>query len=191
MQVHKTIPHRLGLQGRLSSKQVATPLSAQSGFTLIEAFVGLMVAAIFLSTTMQMLVAATFVRVKAEQSDSADVWIRSDLEAIKQRSQKYEMTVQPYSTRCHATVAANGLAAGFIEDSTEGLGGTTKSDGPKQLGGKTFVLERTASYANTSDPFRLVRLTYRVIPEGGTTEIATKTVEVVPLAVLRCGYSPP
>ena len=191
MKRHLTITDWVRLRGRVHSKQAVTPLPTQAGFTLTEAFVGLLVAAIFLSTTMQMLVAATFVRVRAEQADSADVWIRSDLEAVKQLTQQYEMAVQPYSTRCSATVAANGLAAGFIQDGTQGLGGTTKTDGPRQLGGNTFVLERTASYANTSDPFRLVRLTYRVIPEGGTAEITTKTVEVVPLAVLRCGYSPP
>jgi prepilin-type N-terminal cleavage/methylation domain-containing protein len=156
------------------------------GFTLVEVMVALMVAAIFVTVTMQALVSAAFFRARAEQFDEAVNWIQEDLEAVINRAGQYEMSATPYSTRCvtSPTPAVNGVAAGFLNDTT-GLGGTSATLGPRSVGGKSFTLLRTATTA-TADPYRLLQLTYTVTPEQGGPAVATITTEVIPYAVLKC-----
>jgi hypothetical protein len=98
------------------------------------------------------------------------------------------MNAAPYSTRCIAppTSADSGVAAGFLNDPSPGLGGADMTLGPKTFGGKQFTLTRTASYTASTDPYRLVQLIYTVAPEGGGDAIASVTTEVIPYAVLKC-----
>jgi hypothetical protein len=80
---------------------------------------------------------------------------------------------------------ANGMAAGFINDTALGLGGASTTFGPKTFGGHAYMLSRTATTAST-DAYRLVELTYTVTPQGGGPAIAAITTEIIPYAVLKC-----
>jgi type II secretory pathway pseudopilin PulG len=160
---------------------------ALQGFSIVEVMVAIMIAMIFLSITLQVLVAATVFRMRADQFDSAVNWIQEDLETVVGLAGRYEMSAVPYSAKCAAdtTPPADGLAAGFINDTTQGLAGASTTFGPKQIGDKSLILTRTAALA-TADPLRLVQLTYTVTPQGGGNAIASMRTEVVPYAVLRC-----
>jgi prepilin-type N-terminal cleavage/methylation domain-containing protein len=157
------------------------------GFSLVEVMVAIMIAMIFLSITLQVLVSATVFRMRADQFDGSVNWIQEDLETVIGKAGRYEMGAVPYSAKCAATLnPADGLAAGFINDATLGLGGISASFGPKRIGDKSLVLTRTAAYITSADPLRLVQLTYTVTPQGGGDVVASMKTEVLPYAVLRC-----
>lgn len=157
-----------------------------TGFTLIEVLVAMIVAAVFVSMTMQAIVTSAAFRVVATQYDEAVSWIQEDLEMVVNQATQYEVLTQPYSSRCLATLSSNGLAAGFLNDTVAGLGGTSATIGPRALGGKYYTLTRTANYASSSDPFRLLNVTYQVTAQGESKPIAIVNTEVIPHAVFKC-----
>jgi prepilin-type N-terminal cleavage/methylation domain-containing protein len=156
------------------------------GFTLVETLVAMIVGSIFVAIAMQVIVSAAFFQSRAEQYDEAFNWVQEDLEAVINHAGQYEMNANPSAKCVFAPISAdNGMAAGFLNDTTLGLGGASASFGPKQFGGKSYMLNRTAAIAS-ADPYRLVQLTYTVTPQGGGPAIAAITTEVIPYAVLKC-----
>ena len=168
------------LQGNTRPSQTLQKLN---GFTLIEAMVAMLVAAIFVSITMQALVTAAAFRSRATQYDEAVSWIQEDLEGVLEQAKLYEMNAYPYSSRCGSLIASDGLAAGFMNDR---LGSDIATLGSKSFGGETFKLTRVADYTASSDPFGLLQVTYYVEPEDGGEVVATVSTEIVPHAVLNC-----
>lgn len=146
----------------------------------------MLVAAVFVSMTMQAIVTAAAFRVVATQYDEAINWIQEDVESVVNRAAQYEMSTQPYSSYCLATISSNGLAASFLNDNQTGLGGSTITIGSKALGGKYYTLTRTADYAGSADPFRLLNVTYRVTAQGESQPIAIVKTEIIPHAVFKC-----
>lgn len=169
------------------SVDASNPLSeTDGGFTLIEVLVAMIVAAVFVSMTMQAIVTSAAFRVVATQYDEAVSWIQEDLETVVNQAAQYEITTQPYSSRCLATLSSDGFASGFLNDSVTGLGGASATIGPRALGGKYYTLTRTANYTSSSDPYRLLNITYQVTEQGGSKPIATVNTEVIPHAVFKC-----
>jgi len=169
-----------------SSAASSTSKRDSGGFTLIEVMVAMVVAAVFVSMTMQAIVTSAAFRVVATQYDEAVSWIQEDLEMVVNQAAQYEISTQPYSSRCLATLSSEGLAAGFLNDNVAGLGGTAAVVGPRALGGKRYTLRRTANYASSSDPFRLLNVTYQVTAQGENKPIAVVNTEVIPHAVFKC-----
>ncbi|WP_261891479.1 PulJ/GspJ family protein [Acaryochloris marina] len=170
-----------------SWRDSSKPLSANNGgFTLIEVLVAMIVAAVFVSMTMQAIVTSAALRVVATQYDEAVSWIQEDLETVVNQAAQYEITAQPYSSRCLATLTSDGFASGFLNDTVMGLGGTSTTIGPRALGGKYYTLTRTANYTSSSDPYWLLNVTYQVTEQGGSKPIATVDTEVIPHAVFKC-----
>lgn len=157
----------------------------QKGFTLIEVLVSMLIIVMFLGIAMHLMVIAAIFKARAEQYDRAVVWIQEDLEQTIAIAQGYEQNATPYSLKCNATVASSGLAAGLLDDPT-GIGGTPKNFGTKSFGGTTFTMTRTADYANSFDPFKLLTLNYTVAPANGGAAIATISTEVIANAVFKC-----
>lgn len=176
---------KVSKNSQLSSATSISP-NQNNGFTLIEVLVAMIVAAVFVSMTMQAIVTAAVFRVVATQYDEAVSWIQEDLESVVNKAAQYEVSTQPYSSRCLATVSSDGFAAGFLNDDGEGLGGVSTSIGPRALGGKYYTLTRVASYTSSSDPFRLLNVTYQVTAKGENESIATVNTEVIPHAVFKC-----
>jgi type II secretory pathway pseudopilin PulG len=160
--------------------------STLEGFTLIEVLVALMVAMIFITITLQMFVAAAFFRAKGDQYNQAFNWIQEDYEIVFKQASEYESNVEPASTLCAATTSANGLAANFLSDTTRGLGGATTTIGPRTFGGKSFLLTRTGNYANSADPYKLLKLNYTVTEPNGGAAIANINTEVAIYAGFKC-----
>ncbi len=162
------------------------PMASMQGFTIVEVIAGLMMTLIFIAITMQVLMVAALFQARTDQFNQAVNWIQEDYETVFHQATQYEMTAQPYSPRCQATHADQGLAAGFLNDQTQGLGGQTASLGPRLFGGRSFRLLRTGSYTNSAEPHKLLELTYGVIPEDGDTPIAQFRTEVLIYAALQC-----
>jgi prepilin-type N-terminal cleavage/methylation domain-containing protein len=160
--------------------------SRQKGFTMIEVLVALAISMIFLSVALQIMVSAAFLRSKASQYNEAFNVIQQDYETVFNKATEYENSVSPYSQKCLATNSANGLAASFIGDAATGLGGSSSSIGPITLSGKSFTMTRTADYASSDDPYRLVRLTYAVTPTAGGSSVVNIATEVVLYAGFKC-----
>lgn len=139
----------------------------------------------FIAVALQAVVIAAIFKARADQYDQAITWIQEDSEFVTNQSSEYEKNAYPFSSRCNVAVAADGLAAGLLNDST-GIGGTPKVDGPRIFGGKAFILTRTAVYATSSDPFKLLELTYTVAPQTGGAAIATLNTEVIADAAFKC-----
>ncbi len=158
---------------------------AQQGFTLIEVLVSMLIVVIFMGIGMNLMVIASIFKARAEQYNRAVVWIQEDLESAIAIAKEYEQSATPYSLKCNATVASSGLAAGLLNDPT-GIGGTPKNFGKKMIAGKSFTMTRTADYATSFDPFKLLKLTYTVAPSSGGAAIATISTEVIANAVFKC-----
>lgn len=159
----------------------------EQGFTLTEMLVAMLITSMFVALTMQAVVIAAIFKARTEQYDQAITWIQEDSELVINQSSEYEKNAYPYSSKCNAAVAADGLAAGFaslLNDPT-GIGDTFKIDGPRTFGGKAFILTRTAVYATSYNPFKLLEITYIVAPQSGTA-IATISTEVIADAAFRC-----
>lgn len=157
----------------------------QQGLTIIEVLVSMLIVVIFIGIAMHLMVVAAIFKARAEQYDRAVVWIQEDLESAIAIAQEYERDATPYSAKCAATVASSGLAAGLLSDPT-GIGGTPKNFGTRSFGGATFTMTRTADYASSFDPFKLLKLKYTVTPSGGGAAIATISTEVIANAAFKC-----
>jgi hypothetical protein len=148
--------------------------------------VSLLIVSLFVGVTMQAIMIAILLKARAEQYDAATTWIQEDLELVKGRASNYERSAYPYSSKCNATSAADGLAAGLLTD----IGGTPKTDAPRLLGGTYFILNRTANYTNSSDPFKLLKLDYTVTAQLGSgvnpPPIVTLSTEVIADAAIKC-----
>lgn len=150
----------------------------EQGFTLAEVLVSILITSIFFAVAMQAVVIAAIFKARAEQYDEAVTWIQEDSELVIHQASEYD----PYPSKCSAATSANGLAAGLLDY----IGGTPKTEGLRILGGTAFILTRTADYATSFDPFKLLKLTYTVTPQSGGSAIATVSTEVVPDAVFKC-----
>jgi prepilin-type N-terminal cleavage/methylation domain-containing protein len=180
-----SLAQRQSIPDAFFGRLVAQP-RLTAGFTLTEVLVSILVASTFVAMTMQALVTAAAFRAKADQYDAAVSWIQEDLETVINQASLYEREAIPYPASCSATAASNGLAASFLNDSTRGLGGPTATFGPKTLGGKSYILRRSADFATASDPFKLLKVTYAVAPQAGGSTVATVSTEVILKAVLSC-----
>jgi prepilin-type N-terminal cleavage/methylation domain-containing protein len=153
------------------------------GLTLVESMVALLILLILITVVLQLLGSTAWLASQSEQKNQAMHWIQADVENVKLQAREYEKNAFPFSAQC-AQPAATGLAASFI---TNQLGGSAPvTQGPKPIGGQNLVLTRTATYASSPDPTKIVQLTYTVAPQGGGTTIATFDIEVVPYAAFKC-----
>jgi prepilin-type N-terminal cleavage/methylation domain-containing protein len=157
-----------------------------TGFTLTEVLVAMMLSMIFLSITMQLFVAAAFFRARSTQYNYAYNWMQEDFEEVLNKANQYEMAVTPYSTHCNATNASDGLAASFLNDTVSGLGGSSVSLGTRNLGGLSYTMTRTGSYTSTRDPQKLIQVSYTVRPTGGGEVVAELDTEVLIYAGFKC-----
>jgi prepilin-type N-terminal cleavage/methylation domain-containing protein len=157
-----------------------------SGFSLVEVLVSLIILSIFIGLSMQAFMVAVILKARAEQKDEATNWVQEDLELVKYQAKEYEKNAYPYSAKCNATNTTNGLAASFLNDSVAGLGGASQTIGPKTFGGVPFVMTRTASYADSVDPFKLLQITYQVKSQTNGNNILTISTETIIDAALKC-----
>jgi hypothetical protein len=176
MQIKQTFKHRY----------FCTLRQSEQGLSMTEVVISMLAGSIFLMVLLQNIITSAGFKVRGEQYDKAIIWIQEDLELVKYQATEYQKTINPYSTTCLATNPANGFAASFINDAAVGLGGTSKTFPARQMGGKSLIMTRTATYTGSADPYKLLQLTYSVGPATNGTEVAALTTEIVPHAALKC-----
>ncbi|MGB7417382.1 MAG: prepilin-type cleavage/methylation domain-containing protein [Thermosynechococcaceae cyanobacterium] len=135
---------------------------------------------------MNIMLTAAFLRAKAVEYNEVYNWIQEDFEQVLTKAKVYEMEAQPYSTLCAATNPANGLAASFITSTVGGLGGSSTSLGQRSFGEKTLSLTRTASYAESRAPKKLLTVNYAVLPIGSNQTVFEIETKVVMYAAFNC-----
>ena len=148
---------------------------------MVEVLVAILITTVFVSVAMQAVVIAAVFKARAKQYAEATTWIQENLELVRYRASEYEKSASPYSLKCSATTAADGLAAGLLTD----IGGTPSTTS-KAIGGKNFTLTRTGDYTSSSDPYKVLNIDYMVTPNSGGSAIASLHTEVIPNATFNC-----
>lgn len=64
----------------------------EQGFTLVEVLVAILIATIFITVAMQMMVIASVFKVKAQENTEATTWIQEDLETVRYQAGKLLFT---------------------------------------------------------------------------------------------------
>lgn len=155
----------------------------ESGFTLVEVLVGMMISMIFLSITMQIFVAAAFLRAQSTKYNDAYNWVQEDFEQLLSKAQNYQLAASPYPAQCDAETPDDGLAASFLQDVMEG---ETVNFGPRDFGGKSFMLTRMGDYSQTTSPDRLLNIRYSITPVNGGPDFFSLDTKVVLYAAFKC-----
>jgi len=153
----------------------------EQGFTLVEVLIAILIATIFVTLAMQAVVIAALFKARAKQYAEATTWIQENSEFVRYRASEYEKSASPYSSKCSATTATDGFAAGLLTD----IGGTPYTSS-KTISGKGFTLTRTGDYTNSSDPYKIIKIDYTVAPSDGGSAIASLHTEVIPNAAFNC-----
>lgn len=87
-----------------------------NGFTLIEVLFAILIATIFLTAAMQMIVIAAAFKVHAQENTEATAWIQEDLEAVK-----YEAGKMSFPIRTTLTADAMAKTTSISVDSVSNL----------------------------------------------------------------------
>jgi type II secretory pathway pseudopilin PulG len=158
----------------------------ETGFTLVEVLVGLLVIVGFISTAMQALVTATVFKVKGQEVSEATTWIQQDLEQVKFDATRLDYAAgryNPDSDACKATSASAGYADRLLD---EKLGATSSMDVAKTsaIGNRPYTLTRTASLP-PSPPYNVLNLEYQV-KSADNLPITIVHTKVIPDASLAC-----
>jgi prepilin-type N-terminal cleavage/methylation domain-containing protein len=81
----------------------------EQGFTLVEVLVAILIATIFVTVTMQMIVIATIFKVKAQENAEATNWIQEDLENIRYKAGNLQFPLRT-SLSANATAGTNSIS---------------------------------------------------------------------------------
>ena len=138
---------------------------------MFEVLVALMMSFLFLTGTLNAMVASTIFQVRAERQAQAGYWIQEDLEEIRALAANY--TTTPTANCTNSTVATD-----FY---TSGLTSLTATPS-RTIVGRTYTLTRTRT-PNSN----VLQIAYSVGTTATPAEtIATLYTEVLPQAALSC-----
>lgn len=87
----------------------------EQGFTLVEVLVAILIATIFVTVTMQMMVIATVFKAKAQENTEATNWIQEDLENVRYQAGNLQFPSRS-SLAANATAGADSIILKSITD---------------------------------------------------------------------------
>lgn len=87
----------------------------EQGFTLIEVLVAILIATIFITVAMQMIVIATVFKAKAQENSEATTWIQEDLENVRYEAGKLQFPLRT-SLTADATAGTTSIIVGSTTD---------------------------------------------------------------------------
>jgi type II secretory pathway pseudopilin PulG len=157
-----------------------------SGFTLTEALVGILMVSTFLGVTLQTIVSATMIRVKAQEQSEATGWIQEDLELVRYQAGRLSVDAMlcnvssanaGYADRLRDMLIGQNITS---DDSTENTSSSTKQ---ANVGNRAYTLTRTIAVRNVA-PYATVSLNYTV--SDNQTVIARQYAEIIPNAFFSC-----
>ncbi len=161
---------------RHSKAMIAKPHQrCNPGFTTFEVLVAALISFIFLSGTLNTIVLATILQVKAERKAQANFWIQEDLEAVRAAADNYSSTAGCNTSTVGSDFESNGLP-GIAQN-------------PKTLVNVAHLMVRTETPNEN-----VVELDYTVFEDSdndGTQDSDEETIaqlytEVLPKAALTC-----
>jgi type II secretory pathway pseudopilin PulG len=170
------------------------------GFMLIEVIVAAVLTIILAGVAMQTIVAATVVRVRAQEAGEATSWIQSDFTQVKSNANGENMGYCPsgsttssctgiidnYRTdtaKCNATAPGSGYA----QDLQTLLGAQTDIDKTSIIGSRPYIFRRTTSVKNQA-PYTTLEVAYAVYRGTSVTGTPMNTfyTEVIPGVAFSC-----
>jgi Prokaryotic N-terminal methylation motif len=191
-------PQRLHLAryNRFKRSQIASVNNAQTGFTLTEVLVAILLTTTFVAVALQGMVVAMLLKSKSFQMAEASRWVEADLEGIRSQLTLTQLPMGSNQSRCHPASADRGFAD-LLRDNLAGVDATGTAD--YQLAartevskmGKTFQIARTLSIPSTPEntDAKILGIQYIISPTSGTTieqPILHFYTEVMPDAALQC-----
>jgi prepilin-type N-terminal cleavage/methylation domain-containing protein len=168
----------------------------QTGFSLLEVVVAILIVTTFIAVAMQGMVVAMLLKSKTLQIAQANRWVQDDLELVRSQLTPSSISVAANRARCYpvsldvgfADAARDRLAGGNVTGVADyNLANLTKTDRV----GKTFQIARTLSIPATVENSygKVLGIKYTVYPtNGGNLESPLLHVytEVLSDAALQC-----
>jgi Prokaryotic N-terminal methylation motif len=191
-------PQRLHLAryNRFKRSQIDSVNNAQTGFTLTEVLVAILLTTTFVAVALQGMVVAMLLKSKSFQMAEASRWVETDLEGIRSQLTLTRLPMLLNQSRCHPVSADRGFAD-LLRDNLAGVDATGTAD--YQLAarteiskmGKTFQIARTLSIPSTPEntDAKILGIQYVISPTSGTTieqPMLHFYTEVMPDAALQC-----
>lgn len=169
------------------NKIYAKKAQSNQGFTLLEVLVAMLIATFFVIGSMQALVLATALRVKAQESQRANQLIQEDIEVIRFQAEEFAQN----NSLCSATTYTGGYAESLW---TTVSGNATPTKRLLGDNGKNYGLSRTPDTANSTA--KVLKINFSVSPldslgdpetdsSGNDIVIATDYIEVIPDAAIE------
>jgi type II secretory pathway pseudopilin PulG len=134
---------------------------ATQGFTMIEVLVGILITLAFTATAMQAMVAATSIKVRADEKSESSEWIKQDFEGVVRpaaNNLNYDSSAETYPIssaatahrdRCVATTSATGYAS-LLKTSLDAM---TIPEKRSATGNRQYTLTRTTVASSVSQLF--------------------------------------
>jgi prepilin-type N-terminal cleavage/methylation domain-containing protein len=161
-----------------------TKKSNSQGFTLIEVLIAILIATIFVAVSMQAMVLATMLRIKAQEKEKANQLIQEDIETIKVVSASLALD----KSKCSATNYNDGYAATIIQSQNLSTAQTTSFSGYTLSLNRNLIGDNTSESSQTIAPHKILKIRYTVdaIKGSATRTIANDYVEIIPNVALQC-----
>ncbi len=153
-----------------------------TGFTLVEVLVGLLVITGFISTAMQALVTATVFKVKGQELSEATTWIQEDIERVRFEAKRLDLGEDVNLPACQALNNASGYAA-RLRDRID-TNAPVDTDKLSVIGNRPYTLTRTPTLPSDA-PFNVLSLEYQVA-SADNIPIAIVQTKVIPDKSLEC-----
>ncbi|MBJ7898931.1 MAG: type II secretion system protein [Cyanobacteria bacterium RI_101] len=151
----------------------------RQGFSMLEVLVALFAAFFFLMGTMNAMVVAAVMQVKAERQAQGLYLIQQDLEAIRARAADPSLGA---TTMCTASTFSAGYG-GALKTVVDAISKPTPQ-GLLSLPNKVYTLTRTTGGSDTNPS--ILTLSYTVSHPNDSEPIATLYTEVLPNVALSC-----
>ncbi len=166
---------------QLILKSKRKSISPDTGFTMVEVLIAILVSSAFVMGALQAMAIDAFFRVKAQQKAQANFWIQEELETVRA-----EAAALDDESKCNASTAANGYA-GLLETTLEAkpeLPSKSYKHIPQDSKKKFNLVPEYTSEDSNPD---MLKINYKVIDEDNPDEsIATQYAEVIPNAAFDC-----
>jgi Tfp pilus assembly protein PilV len=178
-------------------RRVLTPAKSQ-GFTMLEVLAAMMIAFAFLMGTLNAMLAATMMQVKAERQAQATYWIQQDLENIQAQAGAQlpdpnkctSVFSTSYAGSLNTSNASTGIPVVKFESTdanatyTTGTNSLVATAVATSITGKSYTMTRTTGGSNTNP--QILTITYTVQNASDPDAIATLYTEVIPPKALSC-----
>jgi prepilin-type N-terminal cleavage/methylation domain-containing protein len=157
------------------------------GFTLVEVLVSILITTVFVTVSLQGVMAAMLLQSKSFHQAEANNWIQSDLAELRWQASISQLAFD--RTRCQANAADRGFADALRDRIAQtDVTGTAPADVPalvrRSSTGQEFVLSRTLFIADS--PYSILGIQYQVQPQTGGAAVASFYSEVMADAVFQC-----